>query len=380
MPMVMGNIAAAYIEALSAETRNVGSPSPMPADEICCTLNLPYSQKQYQLSFSELLKKCPEYGLLHDGTGLTQFLPSKWDQLESVGKTFVIDMAKVDKIRNSTSEAKVTRLSLCSPLTWAHVTLAGLVDRIRSLTSVDKFPNSVSGVKVTRFSLLSALTWAHATRARLAAGEPAAADCNSIQPRFWNPHDWMGPRKGLFKDEPSKARYFGNSVVLPVTKPSTLKCEKDLVEACDWQSAIYQGRLPSKIIDIAQSIMQANRSVDEDFVLTRTALFAAMDDHRKLGVDLNPRLPHHFSANTWAFIGQGARFHFPGVNLAGNGGRPDAIRRIQNAWARPHALIMPTRPGIEDDEVELLVTLPVISMNRLVQDESWMSLVKRVVD
>ncbi|KAK0707730.1 hypothetical protein B0H67DRAFT_671168 [Lasiosphaeris hirsuta] len=200
----------------------------------------------------------------------------------------------------------------------------------------------------------------------------------NCQPIFHNPHDWSDRRKKLFADNESLSRYFGNSIALPVTR--SVKSSLDLVAACDWMDAVAQGQPPTKMSTIAESIQKANRAIDEDFVLKRTALFMAAPDIRYLGMAMNSRMPQNFSMNTWALIGHNAKFWFPGASLEKTKGRPEAIRRVQGALAAsPHGLILPARPGIAPDELEPLMTLPRAAMQHLERDPSWMSLVKRVV-
>ncbi|KAK4448662.1 hypothetical protein QBC34DRAFT_464368 [Podospora aff. communis PSN243] len=158
--------------------------------------------------------------------------------------------------------------------------------------------------------------------------------------------NWIEPRKKLVVNEPSKVSYFGNAVVVVLAETPNIKTASDLVKACNWETS------PMDVLEIAQAIMQSNRAVDEDFVFARTAMFAARPNHiHELDLFLDPRKPHHFSANTWAFIGHNAKFEFPGVDMTDNDGLPDAIRRVQAGWAMPHALIMPTWPEIGEDEV-----------------------------
>jgi hypothetical protein len=235
---------------------------------------------------------------------------------------------------------------------------------------------SNNGVKPTQFALLSALTWAHTTKARLTAETEAAPHYQTRQPVFSNPHDWSNPRKRLFAGNASMNTYFGNSVAIAIAQTPSVKCGNDLVDACTW---VERGGMPSRrILEIANAVTAANRAIDEDFVLTRTALFASMPEIRRLGVAADSRAPHTFSMNTWAFIGATVRFWFPGAGCV-DGRRPDAIRRVQGAWATPHALIMPRRYGVRDDELELVVTLAGVSMEVLESDQNWMGLVKRVV-
>ncbi|KAK3326708.1 hypothetical protein B0H66DRAFT_453546, partial [Apodospora peruviana] len=325
-----GSCLSIFIDLFAAETSKTATGSARPADEsIRCSKDLPRSQQDKNgQSFDTLLAACPEYRLLPIPTGPT--MPpldgvSGMDQskMKAIGMTFVIDTSKLSTI--------------------------------------------IKASKTSKFYVLAALTWAHTTKARLAV-EPTAHLANNQKPMFWNPHDWLDPRKKLFSDNLRKT-YFGNSVTVPITTSMggvdiTLQ---DLVDAC---------LCPNKILQIAQSIMAANHAVDEDFVLTRTALFESAPPGR-LGLALDPLVPGRFSVNTWGFLGRDARFWFPGQEADC---RADAIRRVQGAWAPvPHGLVLPVRPESGDDELEMVVTLSRVAMEELLRDGDWMGFVKRVV-
>lgn len=339
-----GGCMCTLIELLASETVKADLKAEQLIDERrSCTLHLSLGKENSQKTFDELLAECPEYGLLPGPTGPTQpIIPSlgldkERAQLDSSCKAFVINTSKLDIL------CKISKT-----------------------------------VKLTKYFVLAALAWAHTTQARLATDPHQAAYFAGCQPIFHNPHDWSDPRKKLFADNESLKRYFGNSIALPVTR--SVGSSLDLVAACDWMDAVVQGQSPTKILAIAESIQRANRVINEDFVLKRTALFMAAPDVRYLGITMDSRAPQNFSMNTWAFIGNNTRFWFPGASLEETKGRPEAIRRVQGALAAsPHGLILPARPGIAPDELELLATLPRAAMQHLERDVSWMSLVKRVV-
>lgn len=334
-----GSCLDVFLNLLASETSKAGSST---NERTSCCLDLPCNTES-QKPFDNILAGCPEYGLLPGPTGPTQPILPPLDrdcgQMDSIGKTFVIDSAKLE--------------------------------------SVCRF--SKTG-KVSKFFALAALTWAHTTKARLASDPLYAAGFAGQKPIFWNPHDWAGHRKKLLPDNDSVKRYFGNSVALAVTRDG-VESAHDLVDACDWEVAAAQGRAPTKVLEIAERMVEANCAIDEDFVLARTALFASAPDIRRLGLALDARPPHNFSFNTWGFVGRNARFWLPGTGPedGSKGEYPDAIRRVQGAWALPHGLILPRRPEIGRDELELVVTLPAAAMEQLERDETWMTLVKRVI-
>lgn len=121
------------------------------------------------------------------------------------------------------------------------------------------------------------MAWAHTIKARLVA-EPTSIHWKSSEPQFVNSHNWMDPRKKLFSDNHSKDSYFGNTIAVVSTDTPSIKCANDLVEACNWTST------PTEMLDIVEAIMKSNWAVDEEFVLTWTAPFVAMDDIRQLGL------------------------------------------------------------------------------------------------
>ena len=340
-----GRCVDAFLQLLGAATRGADD---VPLEVTRKTgrsldLGLPEEEGEKQEDATQLLARCPEYKLLSKPVGPTAFdfsQQAEWEATPKTGKTFVIDLNKLDELRKSTT-----------------VTSGG-----------------GGGKPPSQFTFLAALAWAHTTKARLAA-DPESDD--KSQPVFRNPQDWSNPRKGLFAGNASLQTYFGNAVTMPITKLPTIRSGADLVSACD---------RASRIIDIANAITAANRAVDETFVLARTALFTAMgDDLSPLGIAMEPWVPHAFSMNTWEFKGRSARFWFPGVaasSVEGEnlGWRPDALRRVQGVWSNaPHALIAPSRIGVGKDEQELIVTLPAGAMEVLERDAGWMGLVKRVI-
>lgn len=102
-------------------------------------------------------------------------------------------------------------------------------------------------------------------------------------------------------------------------------------------------------------------------------------------MNLDSRGPQHLSVNTWGFLGTEAKFFFPGLRNAvtgGDGVRAEAVCRVQGAWAKaPHCLVLPHRPAINPKkEWEVLITLPEKSMETLLADSTFMSVVKKVVE
>jgi hypothetical protein len=306
------------------------------------------------------LGKCGEYKLLPGPTGPAQpdLRPRKGvPDYKTTGKIFVIDKHQLDKVRH--------HLEAC----------------INN--------ESTQGHTISTYVTLAALTWAHTTRARIATAPESGTAFDAVRPTFFCPVNWESRTKHLFADNDSVQQYFGNTVAMAVTN---LDDKSELTGACDWD----QGRLPSQVPEhsskqpstedvgltrIAERIAEAIKNIDEEFVLTRTALLEAAPDIRRIGISLDARVPQNFSFNTWMRIGTGAKFWFPGMakQIRPETGRtPDAIRRVQAEWALPHGLILP-QCGASEDEMLLLLTLPEAAIKELENDMTWMSLVKRVV-
>ncbi|KAK4202949.1 hypothetical protein QBC40DRAFT_294327 [Triangularia verruculosa] len=342
-----GSSLASFLEFLGEATvaeAAVNSPTTS-RQETNCWLDFPH--QKYGGSFTTLLAKCPEYALIDQPTGPTTPILttlSKAPETNDIGKTFVIDIQKIIEI-------------------------------------FDK------SLKVSAFYGLSALAWSHIARARLSGSEPVQREAFKHQPpSFWNPADWSNPFKKLFTEgEYANRRYFdgiqgyyGNSVALPITR-GPVKIN-DLVAACLWDT---NDSARKSLTMIATAIKAANKSVNEEFVLTRTALFNSVPDIRKLGMNLDSRGPQHLSVNTWGFLGTKAKFQFSGLRNAVPGGlRADAVCRVQGAWAKaPHCLVLPHRPAIDPKkEWEVVITLPEKSMQALLADRVFMSVVKKVVE
>lgn len=334
-----------FLTCLSSETLPCPKPDTVTTTKTNVDFDLGSNEAQHQ-DLNQLITKCPEYALLHKPTGPTQ-LALKLDKLDTAswrktmtGKIFVIDSNKLQPV-----------------LRWLTVAL---------------------GKRVSSFLAIRALIWAHTTKARYAT-EPALVDVFAHRkPNFTNPHDWHN--KKLFPDNESLKHYFGNGIAIA---SCNLEHTGILLRACDWKRAQETGTEPTALLEVIRAIDHANSIIDEDFVLTRTALFNALPDIRHLGVRHDARAPHTFSCNTWKFLGNNAKFYLPGNESCKDGadgqtthGAPAmAIRRVQGEWAFPHALVLPERPGIGGGKFELLVTLPEVSMDALEKDQDWMSLV-----
>jgi hypothetical protein len=334
-----------FLTCLSAETILCSRPDTVAASKTNVGFDLSGNEARNQ-DVNQLITKCPEYTLLAEPSGPTQLalesgmLDTATWRKTMTGKTFVIDSETLQAVLQWLTEA--------------------------------------FGKRVSSFLAIRALIWAHTTKARYAAEPPLAALFANRKPNFTNPHDWHS--KKLFPSNESLKHYFGNGVAIA---SCTLNSADILLKACNWKQAHEASATPTALLEVLQAIDHANSIIDEDFVLTRTALFDATTDIRYLGVAHDARAPHTFSCNTWKFLGNNARFHLPGDRCCVTGAdgevfhgvRPVAIRRVQDKWAFPHALVLPDRPGLAGANFELLVTLPRESMDALEKDEDWMSLV-----
>ncbi|KAK1749696.1 hypothetical protein QBC47DRAFT_354681 [Echria macrotheca] len=202
----------------------------------------------------------------------------------------------------------------------------------------------------------------------------AMARLMTEKPEFHNPQDWTNPLKNLFAGNDSIKSYFGNAITMANTY--SIKTTGGLLKACNWKSD------STPLLTVAGAITDANKAIDEKYVLLRSALFASAPDIRRLGLSLDSaNQPSSFSANTWAFLGSKAKFWFPGMSPGSEGRLPDAIRRVQTQWATGfHGLILPARPGLEGGDLEFLPTLPGLAMEALIADQAWMSLVKEIIE
>lgn len=318
-----------------------------------CDVQLPTDTHSEGRTFDQLLTECAEYGLLPEPRGPTQPIspPINLGQGQSTPELAAM---------KGTGKIYVFKTSVLSPIR----------DWLQELVKVK------SG-RVTNFIVLAAVTWAHVAKARLSSELDEAAGFADSKAAFANPSNWAMKKK-LFARSGCLKEYFGNAVALAMTE---LDSPSDLVAACDWDSDLIQGEY-SKLADIAEKIIRANENIDENFVLTRTKLFMLAPDIRHLGLTIDSRAPQTFWFNTWSTIGHGKKFCFPRAGSvefkSGDAQFPDAIRRVQAAWALPHALILPVRVGRED-ELELVITMSVSSLDQLEKDANWMKLVDRVI-
>ncbi|KAB5511563.1 hypothetical protein GE09DRAFT_1269971 [Coniochaeta sp. 2T2.1] len=296
--------------------------------------------------FDQLLKQCPEYGLLPEPTGPTQPILPPIEGIECHDleeKIFIIDKNRLDAVRQ--------QLSNSTPCQGPQPT-------------------------VSRYMTLAALTWAHTTRARLSTSCLSPSLLAHHQPTLFNSHDWLSPTKNLFPTNHSLRHYFGNSISWAVTRfPSTAS----LISSCLPSSPPSSSSSLNPLANLATGISNFNTTISAPHIQTRTRLFSAIPDIRRLGLALDARLPHYFSFNTWLHLGSRATFLFPSYGEGDDRQKkPDAIRRVQGNCGLPSALILPD-VGTGEGEIWLLITLEREAMGVLEGDGGWMGICREVI-
>ena len=316
-----GNCLDMFIESLAAQTRHVEIPCP-----INVGLEFPPGRCQCNRSLDDLLETCTEYALLPSPTGPTTPTLGRGlrpiPEIEKTGRIFVFDAEHLEELRELVQDG-------CE---------------------------SLSPSRPSIYTCLAALAWVHITRVRFDSEVLVPLEERLTEAKLFMPVDWR--RRCCFPK--STADYFGNTAATVVATAPTI----DLAEAYNDNKVLAR---------VVQSIAEAIRSVDEDWVADRNALFARVDDPRRLGLNHDPRRPQEMSFNTWRFIGADHQWNIPGVTAD----RPDAIRRSQKEWGMAGALILPAQA--HSSVYELLVSLPINSMEALCEDDHWMSWVEEVI-
>ncbi|KAJ3478268.1 hypothetical protein NLG97_g8626 [Lecanicillium saksenae] len=198
-------------------------------------------------------------------------------------------------------------------------------------------------INPSTFCCLTALSWAFmaATRLRTVgiADESRSRDtkCRIVIPTWW------GDR--LFQEQLSG--YAGNAVAIT----ATLHGAADLFTIAETPLANLAGAKDA-LMRVVRTIDEALRSVDEDFVKTRSTLFNSVIDPRLPQYNFTPADPKDFFFNSWRRLGADIEWTVPtasGPRLA----MADAVRKTQNEWNESAGLIMPGRRDQKDYEVVL---------------------------
>lgn len=316
-----GNCLDMFIESLAAQTRHAEIPCP-----INVGLEFPPGRCQCNRSLNCLLDACTEYALLPSPTGPTTPTLGRglWDlpEIEKTGKIFVFS--------------------------------ADLLEELRAL--VQDSSESLFPSRPTIYACLAAFAWVHITRVRFDTELLVPLEERLTDAKLFIPVDWR--RRSCFPT--STADYFGNTAATVVATAPVM----ELAVACN-DTEIFAR--------VVRNVTDSIRAVDERWVEDRNALFARIDDPRRLGLNHDPRRPQELGFNTWRFIGADHQWNIPGVPAD----RPDAIRRSQRQWGMAGALLLPARA--HSPFYELLVSLPVCSMEALCEDEQWMDWVDEIV-
>lgn len=296
-------------------------------------------------SFSELLRRCEEYGLFPSPIGPTQFRVSSSgtpvENIQKTGRIFVIGTQQINNLKET----------------------------------LGRVPGgNVDGRPLSTFTCLAAITWACVTKARLSSPKAfMSSPDEQILPekaRLMISIDW---RRRAFASIMSSSA--GNTIALPITDIDIAT----ILAACSSEKDVACTALGA----VVRAIDTAIHSVDDDFVGLRTALFRAAPDPRLIGLSADARDPRDFYFNTWRHSGTHTRWKMPGLIRDGDDEYddcmgPDAIRRVQPDWNMGAGLILPKRKG--SDKFEVLVTLDVDAMTVLCAEPSWKNWVDDVVE
>ena len=183
-------------------------------------------------------------------------------------------------------------------------------------------------------------------------------------------------------------RSAGNAIALPITEldTATILAAASLAPpapARNTPGATAASITALEALDTAVGALEASvHTVDEDYVLRRTALIRTAPDPRLIGLAADSRDPREFYFNTWRHFGARARWGLPGLlgeeDGSEGGVAAEAIRRAQGGWNLGGGLILPARGS--GDKYEVLVTLDAEAMEKLCADEVWMEWVDKVVE
>ncbi|ROT36132.1 hypothetical protein SODALDRAFT_58421 [Sodiomyces alkalinus F11] len=236
-------------------------------------------------------------------------------------------------------------------------------EKLRTLSTLIGRQVSPTATHIPLYTFLAATAWAHITRARFAQelGDgpipPWSRAATIATPVCWR-YRVLDPDAGDV--------HFGNTLAWPI---ATLPAE--MVLGFDDPS---RGQVPH-VVQLMKAISTSVRSVDENFVESRTKfLEKAVEGGRGIGLTVFPDCATDLVFGSWRFVGAEAKWDIPGVPVS----RAERVRRVGPRFMAGEALILPEREGA--GELELLVSLPRGSMQRLMMDRSWMGAVCRVVE
>ncbi|GAB0138609.1 hypothetical protein EsDP_00006836 [Epichloe bromicola] len=328
-------------------------------------------------SFEQLMSKCPEYTILPVPTGPTA-PPPPCVRHEYEHEHGSVPIPKTGRIFRFSLETIAAMKSMARD--WAK----GSVD-----FSAGEYPSS--------FACLAAVTWSFCTVARLAAQQPlktSTADDRATSTRggFVSSTRDIADKSHLIVPVSWRRRAFIDSLdgyasnAVGMARANT-DVDAHLSVATQSSSSSTATDALSRMICLVDTSITA---VDEEFVVTRTAMFRAAPDPRFVGVNWIPEDPLHFVVNSWRHLGADIKFDLPGfsgsedldldfdLELGDGGRRADAVRRAQPTWNMGAGLVL---PGKKDDEhYEILVTLEEASMSRLLSNPEWMRWVSGVVE
>jgi hypothetical protein len=278
------------------------------------------------VSVEGLWSLCPELTMLpHPDGPRTPYLANSGtahDQIERAGAIFMFSESKIKAIQKT----------ICQEL-------------------------GVSKSDLSSYNCIAAFTFAHVVKARV------QAEGETYLPRSKQPDQAILRHEVDFRKRAFARHfenYFGNATVSVWTRFP----ERDVIGACTDHR---------KLAALAGAIKDSLDAVGDRYVQTRLAVAKSMQDPRRMGQNYDPRQPQVLGFNNWRYLNGDHDWKIPGVPTA----RPEAFR-LPRAHSIRNALIMPRRPGSKDQA--LFLSLSRIAMDKLCEDEEWMSQVDRNIN
>jgi len=324
----------------------------------------------------------PEYQLAQDKSGPTQAvvlseITTTISDIPRAGKIFVIDNTRISTIKELVLKV-INNWGSSRPIPWDFLRESSHEPGLKLQLEVEQAKAALGYEPVesiSNYTMLAALTWAAVTEARSESEEYVAADVlrRHRDAVMLNPVNWKG-RAPEYKA--LTENLFGNTTATALT-------------AIDRDIVIGANHRHDCLAVLVQVITQTIGNIDANFVEKRTRLFESLEDPRELGLRWDTRLPTRLGFNTWRFMGGSEKHGFPCWTLPGVGKdvRPSAYRKGTASWGLGEALVLPTgeyytkEAGREkDDYCELLIQLPVESMEKFLQSNYCSNFVERVID
>ncbi|KAI1338812.1 hypothetical protein F5Y15DRAFT_424317 [Xylariaceae sp. FL0016] len=308
-----------FIEMLAAYTRSDPARNCIQSDTLHQNFGIPNSYGPNGETLTRLYANCSEYAALSSPIGPSQpVLGTAGTSIQEINKTARIFAFKKERIDE-------------------------LVHLLKSV-DIEHRP------ALSTYSCLCALAFAYILKARdPETYMPESENETNPEPKFFHAINW---KSNAFKDLPDD--YIGNTVLQVSTKFS----KSPLNHITKASSTI-----PWKIVAAIAHDISGSLKLTEDHVKQRLALFAAAQDVRHIGVDLDPRVKHNVWCVSWRHQVANHKWNLLGEDAV----KPDAVRRTIPSPSLSHILFMPIKE--EAHRQELLISLPEDSMKRLRESE-----------